>query len=109
MELVPYHLAAIVAGQIAQQDFRVTLSEYISRKGSPWVITVGESYWQRHLVIETVIHGGNDATLAILANEQSVLRTLDIDTTKVDRRVSLKELLAGRYSGIRQALDAVHA
>jgi hypothetical protein len=93
-----------VAYAIACCDFRVTIQRYVTSQGRPWIITVGEVSWQRHIVVESVAADGSDAVLAILTPEQSQHFGYDISTRNIDRRTSLKELIAAAYTGVKSAL-----
>ena len=93
-----------VAYAIACCDFRVTIQRYVTSQGRPWIITVGEVSWQRHIVVESVAADGSDAVLAILMPEQSENFGYDISTRNIDRRTSLKELIASAYTGVKSAL-----
>lgn len=97
-------LVAKIGTAIATCDFRVTVSRYINGKGRPWVITVGESSWQRHLVVEEVNEDGSDAELAILTKDQSTRSGYDIDCRSVEHRVSLKDLVAASYMSVKDIL-----
>lgn len=93
-----------VATIIGRCDFRVTVSRYIPREKSPWVITVGESVWQRHLVVDQIDEDGTDATLRILAPAQSEKFGYNIDIQDVERRITLRELIANTYTSVKEAL-----
>lgn len=93
-----------VARKIAWCDFRVTVQRYMTGEDAPWVITVGESAWSRHLVVESATPDGSDADLAILVPEQSARFGYDIGFSAVERRVTLQELIAGSYPGVKSTL-----
>jgi hypothetical protein len=93
-----------VAETIAKCDFRTAMSRYTTGNDSPWVITVGESGWHRHLVVLETFDG--DAKLGLLTKEQSERRITDIDTSAIERTMTLGELTAFSYSGIRKLLTA---
>jgi hypothetical protein len=98
-------LAACIARSIAHCDFRVTLSCYMgSSEHYPWIVTVGEHYWQRHIAIEAVTPDAADANLLILSEEESQHFGYDIDWRAAERRVTLKELLSGSYGRVVAAL-----
>ncbi len=92
-----------IAQKIGSCDFRVTISNYVIGGNRPWVITVGETTWQRHLVVAQIDETGN-AVLLVLSPEQSSNFGYDIDTTDVERSTTLEELIAGEYSGVKEAL-----
>jgi hypothetical protein len=83
-----------VAETIAKCDFRTAMSRYTTGNDSPWVITV---------VLETF---DGDAKLGLLTKEQSERRITDIDTSAIERTMTLGELTAFSYSGIRKLLTA---
>lgn len=95
-----------IAQAIGHCDFRTTVSLYTNRSNSPWVITVGESDWQRHLTVLSTTVGiyGSDAELAILESSQSDNSGYDIRTYCVERVIRLSELIAGNYISVKKAL-----
>lgn len=97
-----------IAKTIGECDFRTLVSKYTTSDSdhSPWVITVGESTWQRHLVVENLGERGGimDATLALLTTSESERFGYQIRTNNVQRRISLKELVSGRYLGVKRVL-----
>jgi hypothetical protein len=93
-----------VAETIGNCDFRTTMSRYTTGYDSPWVITVGESSWHRHLVVLETFDGG--AKLGLLTKEQSERRITDIDTSAIERTLTLKELTANSYTGVKKLLTA---
>ncbi len=97
------HRAAKVAAMIANCDFRTAISKYTTGDKGQWVITVGESSWQRHMIVkETKRHS---ATLAILSADQSSRSVIDLDTSKVEQEISLKDLIASGYTGVKDFLN----
>lgn len=95
-----------IAETIARCDFRVTVSCYVTRPGSPWVITVGESRWQRHVVVKSVTVGleHGDVVLAILEQTESNKFGYDVRTDRVEREITLLDLTADNYLSVKQAL-----
>jgi hypothetical protein len=97
-----------IAQIIGRCDFRTTVSRYTTSTNSPWVITVGELSWQRHLLVESVSVGEGlfraNATLAILAQSESDKFGYHIDTRKIEKRIELSELVAGHYISVKKAL-----
>lgn len=93
------NLVVEVARAIGSCDFRTTVSRYVLGN-NPWVITVGELTWQRHLVVEQINEDGTDATLKILTPVQSDKFGYDINTEDAERTVNLRELIADRYAGV---------
>ena len=102
--LPAYEVVEAVARKIARCDFRVTVQRYTTSSGAPWVITVCESRWSRHLVVESIAPDGSDANLAILVPEQSDHFGLDLDWNAVERRVTLQELIARSYLSVKSML-----
>lgn len=98
-----YPLVANVASRIASCDFGVTVSRYLSRVDSPWIITVAEHTWCRHIVIEAIAEDGTDAFLGILPAAQSKNFGYDINLA-VERHITLKELVLTSYSGVVKEL-----
>lgn len=92
-----------VARAIADCDFDVTIQQFMWNN-YPWIVTVGERTWQRHIVVEAVTDDGSDATLAILSVEESQHFGRGINLSKVDCRISLKELLSDKYVSVKSAL-----
>jgi hypothetical protein len=98
-------MAERIASSIANCDFRVTLSRYMCSKGYPWIVTVGEHDWQRHIVIESVTPDASDANLVILSPEESRHFGYDINWRAAERRMTLKELVSdGSYGSVIAAL-----
>jgi hypothetical protein len=93
-----------IAERIGHCDFRVTVSRYCTGNGRPWVITVGENAWQRHLVVEEIYDGGADARLGILPLTQTEKSGYDLHTNEIERNVMLLDLVAGSYSGVKEWL-----
>lgn len=95
-----------IASAIANCDFRVTIQRYITGQGRPWIITVGETWWQRHIVVEVAEEDGSDATLAILSPEQSENFGYEIGagSGNIDRHVTLKELIAKGFTSVKAVL-----
>ncbi len=87
-----------IAHLIGSCDFRVTIQLYVTQARA-WVITVGESDWQRHIVPNTTAK-----TLGILSVEQSKKFGFEIDTNDVIEEVTLDNLIAGGYSDVRKKL-----
>lgn len=97
-------VAIRAAEAIGHCDFRTAVSCYTTGKGNPWVITVGESSWQRHLVV--IRTRGEDVELGILPKSQSVLSAIDMmDTRHFEGIVMLSDLTALSYGGIRELLQ----
>ncbi len=99
-------LVIAIAQMIGSCDFRTTVSLYTTSSHKPWVITVGESNWRRHIIVEEVVVGvhGLEATLAVLPTSESDKFGYDIRTDKVDGRISLSDLVAGKYVGAKKVL-----
>ena len=97
-------LVQAIARMIAWRDFRVTVSSYVTRSDAPWIITVGEQDWQRHLVVEGVGFEGDTlhATFAILAKEESERTGYDIGVRNVAKRMTLAQL--GGYASMKNEL-----
>lgn len=95
-----------VAKKISSCDFAVSMSRYVTGDSWPWVITVGEFSWHRHLVVLEIMGEGDDAKLALLTVDQSdnVLNSLDV--SKVERTFTLRELIANSYTGVTRMLRA---
>jgi|GEM_PF-5421428 len=91
---------------IGRCDFRTTVSRYTTSTNSPWVITVGETAWHRHLIVENVSDsiGNFDATLAILPVSESGKFGYDIRHDKIDKRIQLSDLIARKYIGVKRTL-----
>jgi hypothetical protein len=92
-----------IAQKIRDFDFRTSVSRDSSCPNTgPWVITIGEITWHRHLVVREVTDNGKDARLDILAPRQS---EQSIDIKDVDRTITLQALLSpGTKDGIRVLL-----
>ena len=98
-----FSLVAKIAEQIAHCDFRVTLQRYMLGD-YPWIITVGENHWQRHLVLRSVSPDGKDAILTILSPEQSDKFGYDIDVKDFVAQITLGELTKDQYTSVKKAL-----
>lgn len=98
------NLVVTVAEIIANLDFRTAVLRHANRQDSPWLISVGESSWQRRLVVEQVNESATEATFAILTPTQSYKSVWDIDTRDVERRITLSELLTKDFVGVKQVL-----
>lgn len=103
---IPAEIIVVIAQVIGRCDFRTTVSLYTTATNSPWIITVGESSWQRHLIVERVeiTPEGVNADLGILPSTESSKFGYDIRTNHVDRRIKLSELIANRYIGVKKVL-----
>jgi hypothetical protein len=95
-------LMRVVQG-IAHCDFRTAISRYATGDG-PWIITVGETGWQRHLVVDAIVNHGQDAYLALLKSTENDKSPAHIDHTQVEKTFMLSNLVADRYTGIKQML-----
>ncbi len=93
-----------VAETIGNCDFRTAMSRYTTGVDAPWVITVGESHWHRHLVVLEITDDG--AVLGLLNSEQSERRITDINTRAIERTLTLKELVSNSYTGVKKLLTA---
>ena len=69
-----------VVEQIANCAFRTAISRYTTGNG-PWIITVGENGWQRHLVVDAIVNHGQDAYLALLAASENDKSPVPISPT----------------------------
>lgn len=94
---------ALIARAIGNCDFRVKASKDGKSPDSPWIITVGESTWQRHILVKELL-GDADATLTLLGTTQSIVTPADADVTDIANDIQLSELIAGRYIGVKSAL-----
>jgi hypothetical protein len=103
---IGYETVLAIAQAIAHCDFRVMVSRYVTSDGSPWIITVGESLWRRHLVVESapVDQSGSHATLAVLSQDESGKFGYDIRANNIVERIELSELIAESYVGVKKAL-----
>ncbi len=99
-----YESVLAIAKTIGQNDFRVAVGRYAHGDNPPWIVTVGENDWQRHLVVLGNEGGGKHASLGILAASESGKSPLHLDPTMVERTISLNRLTAEGYSGIRRML-----
>ena len=109
MNMIPQHqldgkMIELIAKAIAQCDFRVTISKYMGPQNWPWIITVGESYWQRHLAVIEISEDCCDAALDVLKSEQSGNSGYNISWSDVERRISLSDLIADKYRGVKSIL-----
>jgi len=95
-----------IAQMIGQCDFRTTVSLYTTSPNYPWIITVGESGWCRHLIVESVLIGndGLAANLAVLSQSESDKFGDNVRTTEVAERIELKDLIADSYIGVKKVL-----
>lgn len=97
-----------IAQAIGRCDFRTTISMYTASRNNPWVITVGESGWQRHLVVESDGDGDiMNATLAVLHTSESDQYGYDIRTGEIQKRIQLGKLvgnLGNKYIGVKKVL-----
>lgn len=100
----------LAANQIARRDFRVQIGKYITRDAAPWVITIGELTWKRHVVaLGKAAHGG-DVELGVLSYEQSAKTDLyEVDVSDIDRRIMVSELVAEGYVGVKRVLAMLDA
>ncbi|MBP9856103.1 MAG: hypothetical protein KBC48_02245 [Candidatus Pacebacteria bacterium] len=101
-----FSLVAMIAETIGHCDFRVTVQRYMLGNDYPWIITVGEGTWQRHLVVESIAPDGKNATFAVLSHTQSDKFGYDINTLDVVNRLTLRELIGteNKYSNVKKAL-----
>ena len=99
-----YESVLAIAKAIGQHDFRASVGRYAHGDNPPWIITIGENDWQRHLVVIGNEGGGKHATLALLAASESKKSVLHLDPTRVERTITLHELTAESYAGIRRIL-----
>lgn len=107
MKKTSYDLASRVAKIIGQCDFRVALSRYMGRDNSPWIITVGESNWRRHLVLNEGCASKSReeiALLEILSQEESEKFMLDIRSDNIVGHIMLFDLVSNGYLGVKKAL-----
>lgn len=102
---VSYDAMRFVANAIAQCDFRVTAQQYQTGKGYPWVLTVGENHWRRHLVIKSVEDHG--AELELLPATQTLEMLANVELLPTERQISLRELISGNYTGVKTVLGAL--
>lgn len=100
-----FTIIASIAERIAQQDFRVTISRYMTSGNSPWIITVGEGDWSRHLVVESVMTDGSDAFLTVLSLRQSGKFGPDIDVNDLQYRYRLGAILGKGYPWMKAVLS----
>ncbi len=98
-------LIIAIAQSIANCDFRTTVQMYVTGRTGPWIITVGEMKWQRHMVVEQVNDDGSDATLAVLGPDQSTKFGCDISLRDVTVRVQLKDLIRNKYTSVKNYLQ----
>jgi hypothetical protein len=68
------------------------------------VITVGESSWQRHLVVEDVTSDGGNAVLNLLSHDQSFRPVIDLQLKHVELRLTLAGLVSGGFLGVKSIL-----
>ena len=103
---IPVEVIISIAEVIARCDFRTTVFRCITNSDSPWIITVGESSWQRHLIVEETSIGisGSDATMAILSVDESNKFGYDINVNNIEKRICLSELVAEGYVGVWKSL-----
>jgi len=94
---------AEIARQIGHCDFMTSCKKTNAEGSSPWVITVSESNWRRHLLVKEIV-AGEDTVLTILAEKQSTNSGVDVDITDVDRDVKLSELITDTYASVKSAL-----
>lgn len=99
-----YESALAIAKTIGQNDFRAAVSRYAHGDNPPWIVTIGENDWQRHLVVLDNEGGGKHASLGILAASESGKSSLHLDPTRVERTITLNRLTAESYTGIRRIL-----
>lgn len=99
---VTEEIALKVAKAIAVCDYRVSLSKYVSRD-DPWLITVGESVWQRRLLIQEI--KGGQITLAVLAKSESREPDYDVSFDKVERIITLANLTKEGYISVKAVLN----
>ena len=98
---------------IGRCDFRTTVSLYTTGSDLsrfPWIITVSESNWQRHIIVESAMVGtiGCEANLAVLATSESEKFGYDIRTDRIETRLTLSELITDRYIGVKKVLCPPH-
>jgi hypothetical protein len=98
------NMVELIAKAIARCDFRTTISKYVSSDDWSWVITVGESNWQRHLAVVEISPDSCDAVLNILKPEQSTKFGYDLNTNDVESSIKLSDLIAGSYVGVKNLL-----
>lgn len=90
-----------LAENLADCDFRVSISRYISGGGGKWIITVGEQGWRQHLVVESIAPDGRDAAVSLLSPEQSGKSGYDIDVADVQATSTVNQLVRGGYTQIK--------
>lgn len=105
---VSFNEVVLVAKKIAKCGFRATIQIYITGTSRPmdrpWIITVGESEWQRHIVVERVIDD-DEAMLAVLGPDQSAKFGYDININDVVMRIKLTDLVRDNYVGVKNFLQ----
>jgi len=89
-----------VARKVANCGFQVIVSRNVTSDGYAWILKVGESDWWRKLAIEEILDDGEDAKLALLVADPEV----DKWPSGVERRLTLKELIAGSDIGVEKVL-----
>lgn len=93
---------AEAAVTISRLDFQVTISRYVNaQKNSYWVITVGESRWQRHLVVKEIGKDNSAIKLGVLKERQRPEIGYQIDINDLNGTVTLEELTMDGYEGVR--------
>jgi hypothetical protein len=99
-------VVTMIAWAIGRCDFRTTISRYTTSDNQPWVITVGESNWQRHLIVKDAVinEKGLSATLGVLSTNESDKFGYDVNTNNVVRVIELKQLVSENYIGVKKIL-----
>jgi hypothetical protein len=99
---VSYSEMQWVAQNIADCDFRVTAMQYQTSDDSPWILSVGETSWRRHLIIESV--GNAEAVLSLLPETQTFDDAYGVSSRSAEFTVTLSELIRDKYVGVKRVL-----
>jgi hypothetical protein len=102
-----YKVISELAKQIANRDFRVTVTQHVADNVSDkhWIITVGETTWQRHLVVSDFEERDNNPLIDVLKPVQSGRMITDVNPHDIDFvLLDFKGFLASGYLGIKETL-----
>jgi hypothetical protein len=98
-----------LASLLGQRGFRTTISIYVGHPANamPWILTIGERGWQRHIAIETISDDGRDGRIHLLRADESEVRINDVDVTRSRTEMWIGELLALDNSEIKKVLKPI--
>ena len=102
-----YNVVSIIAARIANCDFRVTITQHVAHSDAHkmWIITVGETTWQRHLVVTEFVKGDTRPRLDVLKQIQSGQMIIDVNPHDIDFILpDFEAFIDSGYAGVKKTL-----